>query len=234
MALLKRLKFFATGSESKTKVSNYFKYAFGEILLIVIGIFVAMQINNWNEARKNRVANDQLLEQVHEELTQISELFERDKGYRDTLPMVYSDLVKELEKPDSEENKTKIESIVRTLFRTTAYTFAINSTAAYITNNKTNNSILTKEILRLHTNLIDLELISKRGFDLKFENFYSGFGEDVDVSRIKVLGFKTIKSLDFRNKMTMNRYVEEEITTKFDMTRKQYVLVDSIIGEYLK
>ncbi len=234
MALLKRLKEADGGFRNNFKLRNYLKYAFGEILLIVIGIFVAMQINNWNEARKNKMANDQLLEQVREELTQISEIFTRDKEYRDTLPKLYTQFVEELAKPDSEENKEKLESIVRALFRTTAYTFATNSTSAYIANNKNYNTALTKEILRLYTNLTDLELISKRGFDLKFENFYNGFGEDVNVSNMKVLGYKTIKSLDFRNKMTMNSYVEEEITTKFDMTRKQYVLVDSIIGEYLK
>lgn len=34
------------------KTSKYFKYAVGEIILVVIGILIALQINNWNEARK--------------------------------------------------------------------------------------------------------------------------------------------------------------------------------------
>lgn len=34
------------------KTSNYFKYAIGEIVLVVIGILLALQINNWNERRK--------------------------------------------------------------------------------------------------------------------------------------------------------------------------------------
>lgn len=33
------------------KTSNYFKYAIGEIILVVIGILIALQINNWNENR---------------------------------------------------------------------------------------------------------------------------------------------------------------------------------------
>ena len=35
---------------------RYFKYAIGEIVLVVIGILIALQINNWNENRKNRIA----------------------------------------------------------------------------------------------------------------------------------------------------------------------------------
>ena len=34
------------------KTSKYLKYAIGEIVLVVIGILIALQINNWNEYRK--------------------------------------------------------------------------------------------------------------------------------------------------------------------------------------
>ena len=36
------------------KTGKYFKYAIGEIILVVIGILIALQINNWNENRKDR------------------------------------------------------------------------------------------------------------------------------------------------------------------------------------
>jgi len=35
------------------KTGKYFKYAIGEIVLVVIGILIALQVNNWNEKRKN-------------------------------------------------------------------------------------------------------------------------------------------------------------------------------------
>lgn len=46
------------------KTGKYLKYAVGEIMLVVIGILLALQINNWNEAResnKKEVANLQSL-----------------------------------------------------------------------------------------------------------------------------------------------------------------------------
>ncbi len=36
----------------KNKTAKYLKYAIGEIVLVVIGILIALQINNWNEDRK--------------------------------------------------------------------------------------------------------------------------------------------------------------------------------------
>lgn len=32
---------------------RYFKYAMGEIILVVLGIWIALQINTWNEERKS-------------------------------------------------------------------------------------------------------------------------------------------------------------------------------------
>ncbi|MAZ73798.1 MAG: hypothetical protein CMC70_11710 [Flavobacteriaceae bacterium] len=36
------------------RFSKYLLYAIGEIILVVIGILIALQINNWNEDRKNK------------------------------------------------------------------------------------------------------------------------------------------------------------------------------------
>ena len=38
----------------KNQTGKYFKYAIGEIVLVVIGILIALQINNWNESRKEQ------------------------------------------------------------------------------------------------------------------------------------------------------------------------------------
>ena len=37
---------------AENKVMAYLRYAIGEILLVVIGILIALQVNNWNERRK--------------------------------------------------------------------------------------------------------------------------------------------------------------------------------------
>ncbi|MDT0559638.1 DUF6090 family protein [Ichthyenterobacterium sp. W332] len=46
---------------SEGKTSKYFKYAIGEIILVVIGILIALQINNWNEGRLEVVQESKIL-----------------------------------------------------------------------------------------------------------------------------------------------------------------------------
>ena len=43
------------------QLSQYLFYALGEIALVVIGILLALQINNWNEAKKDRKVENQAL-----------------------------------------------------------------------------------------------------------------------------------------------------------------------------
>jgi hypothetical protein len=49
---------------SENKISKYLLYAIGEIILVVIGILIALQINNWNEDRKDRNREQAILKSL--------------------------------------------------------------------------------------------------------------------------------------------------------------------------
>ena len=48
----------------KNKTGKYLKYAVGEIILVVIGILIALQINNWNDERKERLLETKILKEI--------------------------------------------------------------------------------------------------------------------------------------------------------------------------
>jgi len=55
---------------TEKKFSKYLIYAIGEIVLVVIGILIALQINNWNEDQKNKALEKNMLENLAENLEQ--------------------------------------------------------------------------------------------------------------------------------------------------------------------
>ena len=54
---------------SENKFSKYLIYAIGEIILVVIGILIALSINNWNEQRKSSKQELLLLKQLQTDLS---------------------------------------------------------------------------------------------------------------------------------------------------------------------
>ena len=48
----------------ENRFGRYFFYAVGEIVLVVIGILIALQVNNWNENRKNRIYEKRILNEL--------------------------------------------------------------------------------------------------------------------------------------------------------------------------
>ena len=59
----------------ENKFFQYSRYAIGEILLVVIGILIALQVDAWNEERKQKEREQQILKSLREEFRQnINEL----------------------------------------------------------------------------------------------------------------------------------------------------------------
>ena len=72
------IKFFRHIRKSllmENKTGKYIKYAIGEIMLVVIGILIALQVNNWNEELKLKKEEHNTLEKLYLESGQIVEYF---------------------------------------------------------------------------------------------------------------------------------------------------------------
>ena len=67
------IKFFRNIRQKRIKegkTTNYIKYAIGEIVLVVIGILIALQINNWNEQRKEAIFERKVLKEINTSIHQ--------------------------------------------------------------------------------------------------------------------------------------------------------------------
>ncbi|MDF1518104.1 MAG: DUF6090 family protein, partial [Lutibacter sp.] len=82
-----RKKIIAENS-SIIKNTNYLKYALGEIVLVVIGILIALQVNNWNETRLEQKRIKQYAKSLVQDLKNDIDMllvsqFQAQKKYKD-------------------------------------------------------------------------------------------------------------------------------------------------------
>ena len=96
---------------NQNKNSKYFKYAIGEIVLVVIGILIALQINNWNEVKKNRTIEKETLVSLKIDLQsamiQLDEKISQNKRY-----MVLDSLLLDVVHFNKNVQKDSLESLM--------------------------------------------------------------------------------------------------------------------------
>ena len=95
----------------KNKTGKYFKYAIGEIILVVIGILIALQINNWNENRKHAIAEKEFFKSINDDLNQDLEFITYVQAYIKPKIDAYK-LLNSIYSNDYESNKTQIDSLM--------------------------------------------------------------------------------------------------------------------------
>ena len=115
---------------SENKFSKYLFYAIGEIILVVIGILIALQINNWNTQIKERKAEQYYLNQILLELrTNYVSLEKELQNLENQLPHIENLLmVLDRENPEVIEFNSSIKAYINSslypiIFETNSATF---------------------------------------------------------------------------------------------------------------
>jgi hypothetical protein len=80
------------------KVSKYLLYAVGEILLVVIGILIALQVDNWNETRKDRKRGHNYLERIQTDVQKDAAILNHKSNLANLLSNQYLDMIAEMHK----------------------------------------------------------------------------------------------------------------------------------------
>lgn len=74
------------------KLMGYFKYAFGEIALVMIGILLALQVNNWDferiQRKNERIMLLDLKVEFQENLKDAQRVFEGNKGIHNAMALI--------------------------------------------------------------------------------------------------------------------------------------------------
>jgi hypothetical protein len=89
----------------ENKIVKYMLYAIGEILLVVIGILIAFQVNQWNEARKNRAYEVKMLTEVVHSLESDIEFWNSQMNIMEGKERIMNSIIEykngKIDRPDS-------------------------------------------------------------------------------------------------------------------------------------
>jgi hypothetical protein len=129
----------------ENKFSKYVVYALGEIFLVVIGILIALQINNWNQNRLERVEEKKLLTNIKVDYQEAINTFELLNKRRDEALQNYQTLFNLLG-TDSFGDKWYIDSLLCKTIFTPTYNGKSSSLSVLINTGKIN--LLSNDTLK--------------------------------------------------------------------------------------
>ena len=134
---------------------KYARYAIGEIVLVVVGILIALQINNWNENRKHDNAEKVFLSGIKSDLLKDKEYMNYVLDYIEPKIEAYRTLIK-LEQQDFSTNKIQIDSLLSIYIFSPQRTFypVSKSFQAAVAGNEINTykrQEVTQKIIKLYS-----------------------------------------------------------------------------------
>ncbi|NNC67401.1 MAG: hypothetical protein HKN83_05145, partial [Gammaproteobacteria bacterium] len=97
---------------SEGKTGKYLKYAIGEIFLVVIGILIALSINNWNQDRLNATTEKKILKEIENDLMETLKDANNDLGAHNEMLSSTFKSIQYLQ-----QNEVHIDTLTKTLTR---------------------------------------------------------------------------------------------------------------------
>ena len=211
------------------KVINYLLYAIGEIILVVIGILIALSINNSNELKKTRDAEKVYLKEIKSDLIQdtlllsqviqdhkwrIAQLMSQDS----TIEFINEEIIGKLPKV---EGVSELEYI---FFTDRKFRPKIGTYNSMISEGKS-NIISNRELFNTMQNIYELEVqniiaigedVLNRSTELKnkyaYEIRYGDFGSPIKITDKRILADIYISSRE------LNYYTRQSVLLKKNIT----------------
>jgi hypothetical protein len=121
-------------------MGKYFKYAIGEIILVMIGILLALQVNNWNENRKAKIQEIKFISQLLEDAKNDSIFFQSRLQLFSAQMNTYEQLTDYCE--------GKINSNDSIVFYKQSYPFMVAADQSIVISNKDDYNKISNEAIK--------------------------------------------------------------------------------------
>jgi len=217
------------------KLTKYLTYAFGEIIIVVIGILLALYLNNWNQNRANDKLEIQYYQSIRNQLKEDSNILAGEIYYNQTYysQFVYaSDLIKS-------NARTKIDTLGKIIFnmllysdfrrKSNIYQTLINSGEIKILKN---NNIIEK-LQSLEEMYLYINRLEENHSTIILSQIIPIIKETLQVDPIKVVKPESIFSYKFKNNFDLLTGLMKEKSNAYKQAEGMIEIIIGLIDKEL-
>lgn len=234
---------------SENKTSKYFKYAIGEIFLVVIGILIALQFNNWNNNKQLEEVQIKYLNEIANNLKSDLVDIRFNMGFNETRLNSSKIVLENLKNDDvySDSLDVYYGSLLyttRSVLNYSAYETLKSKGLEIITNDNLRKSI-TKLYSFHYQNVIDFEIQDDHALQyqvviptvLNRIEFRKNEDENAIVGQQlgKPINFQALKNdIEFKNAITLNEDMRAYMLENYRALEKNSIECMALINRELK
>ncbi|MFK7782121.1 hypothetical protein [Psychroserpens sp.] len=227
----------------ENKTSKYIKYAIGEIVLVMIGILLALQVNNWNQNRIEQNEEKEVIAKLHSDFNENKKVLKAFLSEMNMQMNAQETIMNLIGSSKEELDKHNIDSLLHVSFGSSEVAFADNTIKNIMQSGKLNllkNDKITDLLYKWNalseirkTRIVKLDnwsnnellpyLLPKISFkQMDMASNYSWTG----TSKIKPDYYPLFQEVEFENYLDNNLWHYQQVKERCEETDK---LIDDII-----
>ena len=221
---------------TKNKFSKYLLYAIGEIALVMIGILLALQINNWNtkriEKREEISSYRNIKRQINDDKNVISGIID----YNDLYYKQYKYANQIIEQNDQSKIDT-LGKIALKLYKYSDYNRSSNIYQNLINSGELKllkNRDIIEQIQRLEETYIYMNRMEKIHFEVIMSGVHLDIQESMKFSDRSVRKPEVLFGIDFQNHFIAMMGIMNEKGTIYHRAIDEIEIIAALIDEELK
>ncbi len=216
---------------------RYMRYAIGEIFLVVVGILIALSINNWNEERKVKQFEYKILRDIETSMEYNFQSLDRCLESNKKAILSADIILKHLD-----ENLPYNDSLSFHFSRALGWCSAVFNNAGYESLKMYGTNLITNDTIREELGIYDagwMETLAQRQEDYFFNTASPVLTELFD----KVAMRTQMKPFDYEQLKNSNKYISILNTSKqnredqirwYEQWQQSFVSLDKMIKKELK
>ena len=215
---------------------KYLIYAIGEIVLVVMGILIALSINNWNNQKLDRKEEFQIYKNLKNQIKEDKEVIEGVVDYNNIYLQQYNFAHQIIE----ENDRSKIDTLKKMAFN--LYRYSDINIGSTIYQNMANsgelkllkNSSIIDRLQGLEVLYIFMNRLEENHFQMILSFVGAEMLDNINLSTGEIERPDDLYNLAFHNKFLAFRVIMNEKSDVYQRALNEIDLITKLIDEELK